>query len=245
MLYPEGIHCLARKFGSFSESNMKNSTRPEEHPRHTVDNDEAVTPDRHSGGNHSTFSEFQVMHVPSELTPCPWHCGTSRSMLFVSSISETVDKEREPLSVSRHKLLMSNDFTMTLPTFIAYRHWPLLASHTLTVRSYEAEARNLESGEKTTDLTGSLWPSRVWRHWPLLISYILTVWSAKAEARSLESGKTTTDLIQSLWSLTVWKHWPLLASQTLTVWSSEAKIRSLESGEKMTELTKLLWPLKI
>lgn len=71
MLYPERIQCLARKFGSFSESKMKNSTRPEGHPRHIVDNDEAVVRGRYSGGNHSTFSELQVMHVPLELTPYP------------------------------------------------------------------------------------------------------------------------------------------------------------------------------
>lgn len=50
---------------------MKNSTRPEGDPRHIVDNDEAVIRDRYSGGNQSTFSEFQVMYVLLELTPYP------------------------------------------------------------------------------------------------------------------------------------------------------------------------------
>ena len=51
-----------------------------------------------------------------------------------------------------------------------WRHSPLLASQILTVLSSDADASRAESWEKATDLTPSLWPSRVWRHSPLLAS---------------------------------------------------------------------------
>jgi hypothetical protein len=73
------------------------------------------------------------------------------------------------------------------------RHAPLLASHTLTVLSCDADASLLESCEKATDLTELLWPSSVCRHAPLLASHTLTVLSLDADASLLESCEKATD----------------------------------------------------
>jgi hypothetical protein len=54
-----------RTCNRFEESNVNNSTRPEGQPRHIVDNDTTEARGRYSGGNHSKFSEFQVIHIPS------------------------------------------------------------------------------------------------------------------------------------------------------------------------------------
>ena len=70
-----------------------------------------------------------------------------------------------------------------LPIRTVCRHLPLLASQILTVLSYDADARRLESCEKTTERTEPLWPSSVCMHLPLLASQILTILSYDADAR--------------------------------------------------------------
>jgi hypothetical protein len=54
-----------------SGNKAENSTRPEAQPRDIVDSDtvEARSIGWCSGGNQCRFSEFQVMHVASELIP--------------------------------------------------------------------------------------------------------------------------------------------------------------------------------
>lgn len=75
--------------GSLWESNVNNSTLSLQ-PRHMVDNDTAYLDGRYSGGNHSRFSEFQVIHGRSELTPYPW-IGGAPGLVFIGSISEIED----------------------------------------------------------------------------------------------------------------------------------------------------------
>jgi hypothetical protein len=125
---------------------MNSSTRPEWQPKHIVDNEMAVGVDgRYSGGNQSRRSEFQVIHVRSELTLYPSNSGTSW-LGSVRPISETKNRRKRPTSSSRYELVVSNDFTeATLPILRVCRHWPVLASHALTVQLSEVEARNLES----------------------------------------------------------------------------------------------------
>ena len=161
MICLKEIQCPASTCSNLGESKMNKSTRPEEQPRHTVDRDTAEIFGRYSGGNNSRFSEFHLMDVPSELMLYPSNCGGSGSVL-VGTLSETEDKQKVPISVSRYDLVLLNDFTVTtVPTLKVCRHLPLLAFHTLTVRSQETEARSLESWEKVTERTIALWPSRV------------------------------------------------------------------------------------
>lgn len=89
---------------------MNNITRPEGQPRHIVDSDAAKVLGRYSGGNHKKFSEFQVIHVPSEFIPNPLNCGASGSLL-TGTLSETEDKHIVPISVSRYEIVLSNDLT--------------------------------------------------------------------------------------------------------------------------------------
>lgn len=128
---------------SFEGSNLKSNTRPEAQPRHIVDSETAKVIGRYSGGNHSSFSEFQLIQVRSELTLGPSNRGTSLYVV-VGSISETEGKQMVPQSVSRRELVMSNNFTST-PMSNIWRHSTLLASHSLTVPSSEPEARSFES----------------------------------------------------------------------------------------------------
>jgi hypothetical protein len=74
------------------------------------------------------------------------------------------------------------------------KHSPLLASHTLTVLSYDADASLLESCEEATDQTVLLWPSSICRHAPLLASYALTVLLNDANASLLELCEKATKL---------------------------------------------------
>lgn len=61
------FQCLLRSVHKFGRSNVNSSTRPEGQPRPITDSDTAEVRARYSGGNHSRFSEFQVIHVPSEV----------------------------------------------------------------------------------------------------------------------------------------------------------------------------------
>src|SRR5271154_6384774 len=83
---------------------------------------------------------------------------------------------------------------------------PVLASQILTVRSHEADASRLESGENTTEMTELLWPSSICVHLPVSASPILTVRYPEADASRLESGEKTTDLTLWLWPSSVCKH---------------------------------------
>jgi hypothetical protein len=76
------------------------------------------------------------------------------------------------------------------------RHTPLLVSHILTVRSYDADANRVESCEKATALTISLWLSlSVCGYAPSLASQILTVRSCDADISCVESREKATELI--------------------------------------------------
>ena len=83
------------------------------------------------------------------------------------------------------------------------RHSPLLASQTLTVLSFDADASRAESCEKATDQTQRLWPSSVCRHSPLLASQTLTVVSCDADASRAESCEKATELTALLWPSSV------------------------------------------
>jgi hypothetical protein len=93
-----------------------------------------------------------------------------------------------------------------LPTLSVCRHAPLLASQILTVLSLDADASLVESCEKATELTKSLWSSSVCRHAPLLASQILTVLSLDADASLVESCEKATELTLSLWPSSVCRH---------------------------------------
>ena len=62
------------------------------------------------------------------------------------------------------------------------------------MQSLDADARQVESPEKVTDQTQSLWPFSICRHAPLLISQILTVWSVDADARQVKSSEKATEV---------------------------------------------------
>src|SRR5437764_755375 len=94
----------------------------------------------------------------------------------------------------------------TLPVLSVWRHSPLLTSQILTVLSSDADASRVESCEKATDRTESLWPSSVWRHSPLLTSQILLVLSTDADASRVESWEKATDKTVLLWPSSVWRH---------------------------------------
>src|SRR5436305_14726546 len=78
-----------------------------------------------------------------------------------------------------------------------WRQSPLLASQIFTVRSSDADASRVESGEKATELTARLWPSSVWRQSPLLASQICTV-GYHVDASLVEYGVTSTVLPQPM-----------------------------------------------
>ena len=86
------------------------------------------------------------------------------------------------------------------------KHAPLLASHSLTVSSYDADASLVESCEKATDVTELLWPVYVCRHAPLLASHSLMVLSLDADASLDESREKTTKLTLSLCPSSVCRH---------------------------------------
>jgi hypothetical protein len=90
--------------------------------------------------------------------------------------------------------VVSNDILKgALPILSVCRHLSLLASQILIVLSYNADASRVESGEKATDQTPSLWPLSVCRYLLLLISQILTVLSYNADASRAESGEKAID----------------------------------------------------
>jgi hypothetical protein len=71
------------------------------------------------------------------------------------------------------------------------------------VRSSDADASRVESGEKATDATEPLWPSSVCRQAPLLASQIFTVRSTDADASRVESSEKATEKIEPLWPSSV------------------------------------------
>src|ERR1700678_2292432 len=77
---------------------------------------------------------------------------------------------------------------------------PTSTSHKHTVLSLAAEASLLPSGEKTTELTDELWPSRADpMAVPVSTSHKRTVLSYDPEASLLPSGEKTTELTHELW----------------------------------------------
>jgi Endonuclease-reverse transcriptase len=68
------------------------------------------------------------------------------------------------------------------------RQSPLRVSQILTVRSDDADASRVESGEKATELTGSLWPSSVCRqalHSSLIAGFIMIHFGSSSLKRPL------------------------------------------------------------
>src|ERR1700734_338933 len=77
---------------------------------------------------------------------------------------------------------------------------PTSTSHKHTVLSLAAKASLLPSGEKTTELTIELWPSRADpMAVPASTSHKHTVLSSDAEASLLPSGEKTTEKTIELW----------------------------------------------
>ena len=70
----------------------------------------------------------------------------------------------------------------------------LLASHSLTVLSYDADTSLVESCEKATETIVLLWRVSVCRHAPLLASHSLTVLSCDADASLVESCEKATEV---------------------------------------------------
>ena len=145
---------------------------------------------------------------------------------------------RAPVSVWNHEPLASRDIQESTQSVIFCKHLPLSTSYILAVWShdidtqasadtcrashilvwlYDADANQVESCEKATDLTDLLWPSSVCRHAPLIASQILIVRSYDADASRVELCEKATDVRYRLWPLSVCRHAPLLESQILTV----------------------------
>ena len=77
---------------------------------------------------------------------------------------------------------------------------PVSTSHKHTVLSYDTETSMLPSGEKTTEVSISLWPSNADpMAVPLSTSHKCTVVSSDADASWLPSGQKTTELTDELW----------------------------------------------
>ena len=66
----------------------------------------------------------------------------------------------------------------------------------------------MPSGEKTTEQTKLLWPSRVCRQPPLPVSQIRMVLSLDPEAMQVPSGEKTTEQAELLWPSRVWRQAP-------------------------------------
>jgi hypothetical protein len=75
----------------------------------------------------------------------------------------------------------------------------VMASHSLTVSSHDADASCLPSGEKATAQTESEWPSSVCRVALVAVSHSLTVLSHDADANWLPSGEKATAQTESEW----------------------------------------------
>src|SRR6187549_3359648 len=65
--------------GFVSSEKPNTSTRPDEHPIHTVCSNTGEHSARYSGGSHSTFSPLRVIQHRFGLTPYPCHCGSCTS----------------------------------------------------------------------------------------------------------------------------------------------------------------------
>ena len=197
---------------------------------------------RYFNSTYSMFSPLYVIHILSELTPAPRNWGQSDCMMSNALEASNVLIAIEPISVQRKEPVELNEsLKRGLPTRSVSRHAPLPASHILTVLSLDANASQVESCEKATELTQLLWPLSVCRYAPLLVSQILTVLSLDADPIRVESYKKATELTQPLWPLSVCRYAPLLASQILTVLSLDADASQVEPCEKVTKPTHLLW----
>ena len=80
---------------------------------------------------------------------------------------------------------------------------PELASHSLTVLSFDADASVLPSGKKATAVTPAEWPSSVCSAAPELASHSLTVLSSDADASVLPSGEKATAVTPPEWASSV------------------------------------------
>ena len=69
---------------------------------------------------------------------------------------------------------------------------PVPASQSRTVRSVEADATSVPSGEKATALTEPVWPWSVCMAAPVAASQSRTVPSLEADATSVPSGEKVT-----------------------------------------------------
>src|SRR5437762_2077574 len=90
---------------------------------------------------------------------------------------EVLDRGICPLLVSRNCPSGEKAMALMKPEWPSsvLRQVPVAASHSRTVRSYDADATSCPSGEKATALTESEWPSSVLRQVPVAASHSRTV----------------------------------------------------------------------
>ena len=146
--------------------------------------------------------------------------------------------DRAPRLVS--KVLLPIVYFMVVIDDISLNLWtsrPVLASHSLTVRSADVEASSEPSGEKATARTQLVCPSSFCTSRPVLASHSLTVSSFDVEASSEPSGEKATAFTERVYPSSFYTSRPVLASYSLTVRSANIEASSEPSGEKATAFT--------
>jgi hypothetical protein len=107
---------------------------------------------RYSDGTHSMFFPLCWIHVLFVLRLGPTHRARSGSAIAVSLEILELSIAKVPISVKIQELVESkNKLLRVWSTLTVCMHVPLLASHTLTVLSSDADASLVESCEKATE----------------------------------------------------------------------------------------------
>lgn len=106
-------------------------------------------------------------------------------------------------------------------------------SQSLIVRSQEALARRVPSGEKVMQRTPPAWPLRVRKLRPVARSQNLMVWSSDALAKTLPSGETARLRTHPVWPVRVFFSTTCGISKSLMVASRLPVISVLASGVKV------------
>jgi hypothetical protein len=110
-------------------------------------------------------------------------------------LCETILVYNTPLSVSRYDSSLENDsLSITASTLSVRIAAPVAASHSLTVRSHDADVRCLLSDEKATAVTPCLWPWSTCNTSPIATSHSLIVLSFDTDASCSPSGEKATAL---------------------------------------------------
>ena len=131
---------------------LHSHTLPVPTPIPTVVPHTAECDGRYSDGIHNTFFPSCWTHVLSVLRPTPRRRPRSDSVKAVPLEIVELSIAKVPISVRRQELVESNDRVLiALPTLSVCMHAPLLASHTLIVLSFDADASLVESCEKATE----------------------------------------------------------------------------------------------